>query len=58
MRVADGSGQSVAVAVRVEADLLLADTEADVVGSVGVGLDAEQPGVQGLGGCEVLDRQD
>jgi hypothetical protein len=42
VRVADWSGQPVAVAVRVEADLVLGDAVADVVGSVGVGLDAEQ----------------
>jgi hypothetical protein len=34
------------------------DAQADVVGSVAVGLDAEQRDVQGLGRCEVLDRND
>src|SRR5262249_13615915 len=38
--VADGSGHAMVVAVRVEADLLVTDPEADVVGLVGVRLHA------------------
>src|SRR5262249_34366081 len=38
--VADGSGHAMVVAVRVEADLLVTEPEADVVGLVGVRLHA------------------
>ena len=50
--VADRSGHPLLVAVRVEADLLAVDVEADVVGLVRVRL-PEQGGVHRLGGLEV-----
>src|SRR5262245_64581017 len=44
--VTDGSGHAMVVAVRVEADLLVTDPEADVVGLVGVRLHAQDDPVE------------
>ena len=56
--VRHGGGQPTSVAVRVEADLLLANAEADVVRLIGVGRDAEQLRVQRFRAGEVLDGHD
>src|SRR5262245_57603638 len=56
--VADRAGHAVVVAVRVEADLLLADPEADVVGLVGVRLNAQDRPVQRPGAGQVPDGDD
>src|SRR5215469_14491232 len=46
--VADGTGHVMVVAVRVEADLLVTDPEADVVGLIGVWLHAQDGPVERL----------
>src|SRR5258708_21583765 len=56
--VADGSGHAMVVAVRVEADLLATDPEADVVGLVGVRLHAQDGPVERLCGGQVPDGDD
>src|SRR4029453_17070979 len=56
--VADGTGHAVVVAVRVEADLLVPDPEADVVGLVGVRLHAQDGPVERLCSGQVPDRDD
>src|SRR5215472_7368789 len=56
--VTDGSGHAMVVAVRVEADLLVTDPEADVVGLVGVRLHAQDDPVERLRCGQVTDGDD
>jgi hypothetical protein len=56
--VADGTGHVMVVAIRVKADLLVTDPEADVVGLVGVWLHAQDGPVERLRCGQVPDGDD
>jgi len=58
MDVADGSGESGAVTVGDQANFLIADFEANVVGFIAMRLDAQELAVERLGASSVFDRID